>query len=188
MGGLSLFLLACGLAADAFAVAVTDGLCHRTLRGRGAVAIGLCFGLMQGAMPAAGYLLGLRFAGYITAFDHLIALVLLSFIGGRMLVEALRGGDTDNEVAVLTPAALLLQGVATSIDALAVGIGLAALPDVSIARAAAVICGVTFCLSLGGVYIGKRFGARFNRRAQLIGGAVLVGIGVKIFLEHTVFA
>lgn len=185
MGILSLCILGIGLAMDAFAVSVCDGLCYRDLTKRQILSIALCFGIFQGVMPTVGFLLGTQFSAYITAFDHWIALVLLGVLGGRMMIEALRGGDDLPGEETLTVHTLLLQGVATSIDALAVGISLAAL-GTQILSAASVICALTFSISLAGVYIGRRFGVRLNRAAKILGGMILILIGVKIFLEHII--
>lgn len=185
MGILSLCILGIGLAMDAFAVSVCDGLCYRDLRKRDSISIALCFGIFQGMMPTVGFLLGTRFSSYITAFDHWIALVLLGALGGRMVFEALRGGDDLPGEEMLTGHTLLLQGIATSIDALAVGISLAAL-GTQILSAAMVIGIITLVISLVGVWIGKRFGVRLNRAAKILGGMILILIGVKIFLEHII--
>lgn len=190
MGLLELLLIAVGLSMDAFAVSVTNGLCQKKIKLGWTLGIGLCFGLFQGAMPTAGFLLGKSFARYITAFDHYIALILLCFIGGKMLWEAIhsKGEDAQACAAPLTISALLIQGVATSIDALAVGVSFAALPDVNILLAALLICCVTFLCSVIGVRIGKRFGTLLNNKAEIVGGLILIGIGVKIFVEHTWFS
>ncbi|MDE5648470.1 MAG: manganese efflux pump MntP family protein, partial [Oscillospiraceae bacterium] len=125
---------------------------------------------------------------YITAFDHIIALVLLGFIGGQMIWESFKKEDENTDSNVLTGKMLFMQGIATSIDALAVGVSFAALKDVNIAFAASAICCITFVFSIVGVLIGKKFGNMLNNKAQLVGGLILVGIGVKIFVEHTFFS
>lgn len=187
MSTLELLLTAIGLSMDAFAVSVTNGLSNRKMKVKWIIAIGLCFGLFQGAMPAIGFFLGRSFTEYISAFDHYIALLLLGFIGGKMLYEALSHKDGDeNEKKNLAIGLLLVQGVATSIDALAVGVSFAAL-SVNIVSAAAFICIVTFAFSIVGVLIGKRFGDIFGNKAEIIGGIILIGIGLKIFIEHMWF-
>ncbi|MFT3950833.1 MAG: manganese efflux pump MntP family protein [Oscillospiraceae bacterium] len=183
-----LFLLALGLSADACAAAAADGLCMRNINRRWTAAIGVCFGLFQGAMPTIGFLLGRSFADYIRSVDHVIALMLLGFLGGKMLVDAMRTpADSCVTSAQMTVGLLLTQGFATSVDALAAGISLAAL-DVKITYAAAFICAVTALLSVLAVCIGRRSGGKLGKKAQIAGGLILIGIGVKIFLEHTVFS
>lgn len=180
-----LWLIGIGLSMDAFAAAMCKGLGMKTLRwGQGAV-IALFFGIFQGLMPLAGWLLGNRFEGYITPVDHWIAFGLLSYIGGKMIWDALHErseSEVQNESA-LNLKELLILAVATSIDALAVGIPFAFL-QVNILPAAALIALTTFGLSLAGVVIGHQFGARFQNGAQILGGGTLVLIGVKILLEH----
>lgn len=187
MGLAELILIGIGLSMDAFAVSVTNGLCCKNIRAGGTVATGLCFGIFQGVMPLIGYFLGIGFSKYITAFDHIIALILLGFIGGQMIWESFKNEEEDNNENILTSKTLLMQGIATSIDALAVGVSFAALKDVNISFAASAICCITFIFSIVGVRIGKRFGMILNNKAQLLGGIILVGIGIKIFVEHTFF-
>lgn len=189
MGITELCMLAFGLSMDACAVAMTNGMCYRNIRKGWTVAVGACFGIMQGLMPLLGYFLGHFFSDIISAFDHYIALILLGFIGGKMIWEALH---PEEEAAAaeesLTWKLLLLQGIATSIDAMAVGVSFAALPDIHILPSAGLICGVTWVLSCIGVLLGKRFGALLNNKAQILGGVILIGIGVKIFVEHMWFS
>ncbi len=184
---IELILIGIGLSMDAFAVAVTNGLCCKNIRAGGTLATGVCFGGFQGLMPLAGYFLGIGFAKYITAFDHIIALVLLGFIGGQMIFESFKKDDDDKSETKLTAKTLLMQGIATSIDALAVGVSFAALKDVNIAFASGAICCITFAFSVAGVLIGKKFGTMLNNKAQFVGGLILVGIGIKIFVEHVFF-
>lgn len=187
MGVAELLLLAIGLSMDAFAVSVTNGLCIRKAAWKTALSCGLCFGLFQGAMPSIGFALGRTFTEYVTSIDHYIALVLLAFIGGKMLIDAFK--DDDESCDLFSPALglLLVQGVATSIDALAVGVSFAAL-SVNIVYAASFICCVTFLFSFVGVFIGNRFGTILNSKAQILGGLILIGIGLKIFIEHMFFS
>lgn len=187
MSYIELFLTAFGLSMDAFAVSLSDGLAFPKLRRFRILAIALCFGAMQGLMPTIGYLLGSAFSGCITKADHLLALVLLGFIGVKMIADACPE-SSEKPHPKLTVPLLLTQGIATSIDALAVGIGFAALPDVRICDAAGCIAGVTFVCSLVGVHLGKKCGASLGRRAMIAGGLILIGIGVKIFIAHTFFA
>ena len=182
MGFAELFILAVGLSMDAFAVSICKGLSIRGLMPRHAVIVGLWFGAFQALMPAVGWLLGASFAGMIAAVDHWIAFVLLSFIGGNMIREAL-GKDDEECDSSLAPLTMLMLAVATSIDALAVGVTFAFL-RVDILPAAALIGTCTFLISVLGVKVGNVFGARYKSRAELFGGAVLVLIGLKILLEH----
>ena len=182
-----LLLLAIGLSMDAFAVSVTNGLCCKKVNWKGAVACGLCFGLYQGLMPTIGFALGKTFESLITSIDHYIALILLGFIGGKMLIDGIKNEDEKTECpASLTLGLLIVQGIATSMDALAVGVSFAALA-VNIVSAAAFICCVTFIFSFVGFFIGKRFGTMLNNKALILGGVILIAIGVKIFIEHMFF-
>ena len=188
-----LFLIAVGLSMDAFAVSVTNGMCGiKKLKGKSLVGwwlgTGLCFGLFQGLMPTIGYALGSTFAQYVSAFDHIIALVLLGVIGGKMIADGVKGDEEgEGSGASMRFGLLLVQGVATSIDALAVGVTFAAM-SVNIVSAALFICLTTFTFSVIGVGIGKKFGDFLNTKAQIAGGAILALIGLKIFIEHTFFS
>jgi len=182
MGFAELFILAVGLSMDAFAVAICKGLSIRALMPRHAIVVGLWFGAFQALMPAVGWLLGAAFADMIAAVDHWIAFVLLAFIGGNMIREAL-GKDEEGCDPSLAPLTMLLLAVATSIDALAVGITFAFL-RVDILPAVALIGACTFVISAAGVKVGNVFGARYKSKAELSGGVVLVLIGLKILLEH----
>lgn len=176
-----LFFLAVGLSMDAFAVAVCKGLALGRPSLRAGVTAGLWFGGSQALMPAAGYLLGSAFAGSITAIDHWIAFVLLAAIGGGMLHSA---GEAEVDAdAALGWRAMLPLALATSVDALAVGITFAFL-SVDILPAAGLIGCTTALLSAAGVLAGCGFGARYRRRAQTAGGVILILLGVKILLEH----
>lgn len=184
MGTVELLLVAVGLAMDAFAVSVCKGLGMRTVNHKVALVLALLFGGFQALMPVVGWLLGTQFLEIIAPVDHWIAFGLLGFIGGKMVFDALRGDDEDpGTVDRVNLPEFLMLAVATSIDALAVGISLAAL-KVSIAGPAAVIGVTTFALSLVGVMVGNRFGSRYHARAQIAGGVVLVLIGLKVFVEH----
>lgn len=184
MSVVELIFVALGLSADAFAVAVADGLSLK--RRRNALLIAFLFGLFQALMPLGGYLLGSGLAAYITEFDHFLALGVLGVIGGKMIVESVReliGGEDVVEIKKLGFPELLLQAVATSIDAFMVGVSFAAI-RIQIVPAAVIIGAVTFGLSLTGAVGGKRLGERLGSKAGLAGGIVLVIIGVKTFLEH----
>lgn len=177
----TLQLLAVGLSADAFAVAVGKGLGMRRLDLRAAASLALTFGLFQAVMPLLGWGLGAQLAPYIASFDHWIAFGLLTLVGGKMLQQARRGGPpAARGVAVRE---LLLLGVATSIDALAVGLSFALL-RVHIGRAVALIGVTTLALTLLGVVVGFRLGARLRGPAEAVGGLVLIAVGVRIVLDH----
>lgn len=182
MGFAELFVLAVGLSMDAFAVSICKGLSIRALMPRHAVIVGLWFGAFQALMPLIGWLLGAAFADRIAEVDHWIAFVLLSLIGGNMIREAL-GKEEEDCSPSLAPLTMLVLAVATSIDALAVGVTFAFL-RVDILPAVALIGGCTFLISAAGVKVGNVFGVRYKSKAELLGGVVLVLIGVKILLEH----
>ena len=182
MSFLELFLTAVGLSMDAFAVSVCKGLSERDLRPWDAVKTGLFFGGFQALMPLLGWLLGTRFESYITEIDHWIAFILLTFIGGKMIWEVLFGKEEETSGS-FDLKELLILAVATSIDALAVGITFAFL-SVDIWSSVLVIGATTFCFGVGGVYLGNRVGGKFHEKAEIAGGAILILIGLKILLEH----
>ena len=166
---------------DAFAVSVCKGLSVKKVGVKHAALAGLYFGGFQFLMPVIGYLLGFRFESVIETVDHWVAFVLLAFIGGNMIKESFgKAEELNDDFGVKT---MLLMAVATSIDALAVGITFAFL-EVQILPAAGLIGVTTFLLSFAGIYIGNVFGARYKSKAELAGGIILVLIGVKILLEH----
>lgn len=185
MGFFELLTIAVALAMDAFAVSVCKGLSTDKLKFRHYLLIGLWFGGFQAAMPALGYLLGSTFERYITAIDHWIAFILLALIGANMIREAL-GGDDEEVAPLFAAAAMLPLAVATSIDALAVGITFALLPDVNIFVAVGSIGVTTFLISAAGLRIGNIFGAKFKKPAEIVGGAILILMGLKILLEHLI--
>lgn len=171
---------------DAMAVSISDGLCFQKLRRSGFFLIAFAFGLFQGLMPVVGYFAGQTFSAYIKSLDHWIALILLGFIGGKMVWEAIsqmRHPEEEICEKIFTLRLLVVQAVATSIDALAVGIGFAVM-DVNIWSAAGFIAATTFVLSAAGVWIGKKFGSFLEEKAELLGGLILISIGIKIFVEH----
>ena len=173
------------MSADAFAVALGKGLHMKTFNARHALTIALAFGVFQAVMPLLGWALTSRFASSITGVDHWVAFGLLALIGAKMIVDAVRGHEDDAEDSDLLPVReLVLLAVATSIDALAVGISFAFLP-VSIWPAVALIGVCTFVLSLAGVLLGRRVGSRFGRPAEIAGGVVLILIGTRVLLDHT---
>ena len=181
MSLIELFLLAVGLSMDAFAVSVCKGLSMQTMRLKHAFVIGLYFGGFQALMPWLGYLLGIRFQGAIKTYDHWIAFILLGIIGFNMVKESLEQ-DTESCDASVDVRTMLLLAIATSIDALAVGVTFA-LEGTDIALAACLIGLTTFTLSPIGLLVGNRFGLRYKNKAELVGGLVLIGIGLKILLE-----
>lgn len=184
---IELFLLGIGLAMDAFAVSVCKGLGMRRLNKKQALIIGLYFGGFQALMPLIGWLLGSQFQKYITSIDHWIAFILLGFIGGKMMIEAIREWNEEETVDVMDAPLdhknMLVLAVATSIDALAVGITFAFL-DTPIIEAITIIGITTMVISIIGVVVGNFFGSRYKSKAEFIGGLILVLLGLKILLEH----
>lgn len=187
MGFVELFLIGVGLSMDAFAVSVCKGLGMSRLNIRQATIISLFFGGFQALMPLIGWALGTQLADFITPIDHWIAFILLALIGGKMLFDAFRGDDEgeagEPKDTRLDLKELLMLAIATSIDALAVGITFAFL-GVNIVWAIAIIGVTTFVLSVVGVAVGHVFGARYEKGAAIAGGIVLILIGCKILLEH----
>lgn len=190
MGFGELLLLAIGVSMDAFAVSICKGLAMKKATLKAGLTCGVWFGGFQALMPLAGFFLGTLFADAIQAVDHWVAFILLAIIGGNMLKEAFEKeecaccGDTDADLSFKT---MFVMAVATSIDALAVGISLAMAGNVNIFAAVALIGLCTGSFSAVGVKIGNVFGSRFEKKAQLAGGAILVLLGVKILLEHLGF-
>lgn len=179
---IQLLILAVSLSMDAFAVAICKGLAFGRIRLRQALVVGLYFGVFQAAMPTIGYFLGMSFRQYIESFDHWIAFGLLAFLGARMIIEAVRGGEEEVSSS-LDIREMTLLAIATSIDALAAGISLSVL-DASIGTAALFIGIITFTLSVVAVYIGGYIGAKFKKPAELAGGAALVLLGIKVLIDH----
>ena len=178
-----LVITAVALSMDAFAVAICKGLSLDRVRPKHMAITGAWFGGFQGLMPLIGFFLGSLFAGYITEFDHWIAFVLLALIGANMIKESFEG-DACPADASFGFKTMLTMAIATSIDALAVGVSFALLPDVSIVSAVALIALITFTLSAIGVKVGSLFGAKYKSKAELVGGIVLCLMGLKILLEH----
>ena len=183
MSILELFLIAAGLSMDAFAVSVCKGLSVQRLKPRHYLLTGAWFGGFQALMPSIGFLLGSAFEEYIVSFDHWVAFVLLVLIGGNMVKESFDRGEECHDDS-FDPRTMFLLAVATSIDALAVGVTFALLPDVHIAAAVSLIGATTFLLSAAGLRVGNVFGLRYKARAELAGGVILILIGLKILLEH----
>ncbi len=185
MGFFELFFLAVGLSMDAFAVSVCKGLSMKRATLREGAICGTWFGGFQALMPLIGFFLGTLFADAIKTFDHWVAFVLLALIGINMLKEAFEKhdccNDSDGDMSVKS---MFVMAVATSIDALAVGISLAMAGNVNIYVAVALIGATTFVLSAAGVKIGNIFGSRYEKGAQIAGGVILILLGAKILLEH----
>ena len=182
MSLIELFLIAVGLSMDAFAVAVCKGLAMPKMSWKGAAIVGLYFGGFQALMPFLGYLLGAGFKDAISAYDHWVAFILLALIGGNMIRES-REDEEESQDASLSFRYMVLLAIATSIDALAVGVTLAFL-DVPILSSVCFIGVVTFCLSLLGVKAGNVFGCKYKSKAEFVGVLVLILIRLKILLEH----
>lgn len=184
MSTFTLFIIAVGLSMDAFAVSICKGLAMQKVSLKKAGIVGLWFGGFQALMPLIGYLLGSQFERFITAIDHWIAFVLLSLIGISMIREALsKKEDEECHDASLDVKTMLMLAIATSIDALAVGVTFAFL-NVSIVPAVCFIGSTTLILSMIGVKVGNVFGTRYKSRAELAGGIILILMGIKILLEH----
>lgn len=184
MSLVELLLISVGLAMDAFSVSVCKGLSMKKLNIKGGVVTALFFGVFQAVMPVIGYFLGSRFENVISSFSHWLSFALLAFIGGKMIWEAIKGddeGETKNEYR-LDYKELTLLAIATSIDALAVGIVFAA-EKTDLLFSVTMIGAITFVLSLAGVFIGHRFGSKYEKKAEFAGGVILVLIGLKLLLE-----
>lgn len=182
MGFIDIFLIAVALSMDAFAVAICKGLSVKKVQAKHVLAVGVYFGGFQALMPLVGFLLGFKFESFITSIDHWIAFVLLAIIGGNMIKEAM-SKEEDEVNDSFSFRTMLPLAVATSIDALAVGISFAFL-GVDIIEAAILIGVTTFVLSGIGVFVGNIFGSKYKSKAELAGGVVLILIGLKILLEH----
>ena len=183
MSYIDLFITAVALSMDAFAVAICKGLATGNVKGKHMAITGAWFGGFQGLMPLIGYLVGSLFAVYVKAFDHWIAFGLLALIGANMIREAV-SGEAEECCDSFCVKAMIPMAVATSIDALAVGVTFGFMPDVNITPAVIFIGVITFTLSAIGVKIGNVFGAKFKSKAELAGGIILILMGAKILLEH----
>ena len=182
MSIVKLLFIAVSLSMDAFAVSVCKGLNMKKINYKHAVIIGGFFGVFQAVMPLIGWAVGKQFADLVTSVSHWIAFGLLVFIGGKMLIEAIKGGDDEEVPDGLDYKELFVLAVATSIDALAVGV-VFAFENVKIVPSVLLIGVVTFVLSVIGVAVGNRFGAKYNKRAEIAGGVILILLGTKILLE-----
>lgn len=177
-----ILLIAIGLAMDAFAVSVCKGLSMKKLKKRKVVIVGLYFGTFQAIMPLAGYLLGTTFSELVISIDHWIAFIFLSVIGIKMISDSFKN-DVEDKNEKLDFKTMIILAIATSIDALAIGITFAFF-EINIIKAILIIGFVTFTLSSIGVIIGNKFGDKFQGKAEIIGGGILILIGLKILLEH----
>ena len=191
MGIFELFILAVGLSMDAFAVSICKGLSVQKTSIKHMCIAGLWFGGFQALMPFIGYTLGSAFTEYIVAFDHWVAFLLLILIGGHMLKEAFEDDECEccceKETNPFGFKTMFLMAIATSIDALAVGVTFAFL-RVDIIWAITFIGITTFCFSAVGIKIGSIFGGKFKSKAEIAGGLILIGLGIKILIEHTLLA
>lgn len=183
MGFLEILLIGIGLSMDACAVSASNGMCYKGLKLKNILVMALSFGVFQGIMPLIGYYAGTLFSKQVSAIDHWVALVLLGFIGAKMLWDGFHH-DSECPLKPFSYKLLLVQALATSIDALAVGISFAAV-DTNIFVAVSAIALTTFVLSTGAVWVGKKVGDKLNSKAEIFGGIILIAIGLKIFLEHT---
>lgn len=185
MGIFEILLIAVGVSMDAFAVSICKGLSVRKLRSRHAFAVSMWFGGFQALMPLIGYFLAVSFADYVSEYDHWISFVLLAFIGANMIKESLGDKDDDNSNSDFSFLKMFALAVATSIDALAVGVSFAFL-QVNIWSSILIIGAVTAAFSGAGVVIGNQFGIRYKSKAEFAGGLILIIIGLKILIEHLV--
>lgn len=198
---IQMLLLGVGLSMDAFAVSISNGLSMTKITLKKALPSALAFGIFQALMPLLGYLLGASFADFIQSFDHYIALIFLGFIGGKMIYDGVKELRTDKKAKAngeekpvqeekkLGFGALIVQAIATSIDALVVGVSFVAMNMnfTQVLIGIAIIGCTTFILSIIGVFMGKKFGELLGSRAEIVGGLILVGIGLKVFIEHMFF-
>ncbi|NNJ29849.1 manganese efflux pump MntP [Lacrimispora defluvii] len=183
MSLLELFIIALGLSMDAFAVSICKGLCMPQMNWKNAVIAGLYFGGFQAGMPVMGYLLGSQFKEAITSYDHWIAFFLLGIIGINMIKESFSKEEVECADCSLDPKNMFMLAIATSIDALAVGVTFAFL-KVQIIPAVSFIGATTFTLSIAGIIVGNVFGSRFKSKAEFSGGIILIVMGVKILFQH----
>lgn len=183
MGIIEIIMIAIGLAMDAFAVAVSKGISIKNINSKSILIISIYFGVFQALMPILGYLLGVNFETYVVQIDHWIAFILLSYIGISMMKEAF--GKEDNSNEDLSIKAMLPLAIATSIDALAIGITFAFL-QVNIISSSAIIGTITFAISCMGVIVGNKFRGTYGKKAELLGGVILIIIGIKILIEHLI--
>lgn len=183
MDFITILFIAVGLAMDAFAISVTKGIVMKSIKVSNSLMIAIFFGSFQAIMPVIGWFAGLSFKTFISKFDHWIAFGLLVTIGIKMIYEAGKIKESEKSVSNLSIFVLFMLSIATSIDALAVGLSFAFL-DISIITPAIVIGFITFILSFLGVFIGNRFGHLFEKKIEVVGGTILIAIGAKILFNH----
>jgi len=186
MSFITILIIAAALAMDAFSVSIATGAAHKKTGNLNALKMAFFFGIFQAVMPIIGWLAGLSFRKYIESFDHWIAFALLALVGGKMIYEAIFTKQKQQKNNAMTLTVLLILSVATSIDALAVGITFSLIAE-SIAKAVIVIGLVTFAFSYIGVFIGEKLGHFFENKIEIAGGLMLLAIGIKILVEHRVF-
>ncbi len=178
-----LILISIGLSMDAFVVSIGKGISANKIEKKNALIIALFFGFFQGFMPLIGYLIGSSFSEYIVDYDHWVAFILLSFVGLNMVIEAF-SGDHEEDDNTFKITEIFVLAIATSIDALVVGITVAVIPNISIVACVTTIAVVTFALSYFGVIFGKKIGSKFGKVAEIFGGVILIGIGLRVLIEH----
>lgn len=183
MGIIEIVLLGISLAMDAFAVSICKGLSMKKFDGKKAIIIGLYFGIFQALMPLIGYFLGSTFESFVTNIDHWIAFILLALVGGNMIKEVFSKDEAEDYNDNVDFKTMVVLAIATSIDALAVGITFAFL-NVNLPLAVSLIGIITFTISCVGVMLGNKFGSKYENKAQFAGGVILIIIGLKILLEH----
>ena len=183
MGIIEIILIGVSLSLDAFAVSVCSGLKMKRIEYKNAAIIALFFGGFQAIMPMLGWALGQFFAAYVDKYDHYIAFALLAFIGGKMIYDVMKGGDDEGLDEKIDLKELFIMAIATSIDALAVGVTFGMDPEVRIVSSALIIGLTTFVICLAGVVIGNVFGIKWKNKAQVAGGVMLILVGLKILLE-----
>jgi len=186
LDSITLILIALGLSMDCFAVSVSNGCAQLSPKPLEGLKTSIVFGLAHFIMIFAGYHLGHTFESHIKNFDHWIAFLILAIIGGKMIAESF-GRQEEKTFNLNKPLVVLMLAVATSIDALAVGMSLGLL-DISVYRAAIIIALFAFAVSFTGMFAGRMFGSKIRNKAELAGGIILVGIGIKILLEHSFFS
>lgn len=179
----TIIFIAIALSMDAFAIAIASGFTIEKLKIKHALRIALAFGLFQFLMPVVGWFAGVGLKSFISGIDHWIAFALLTFVGGKMIYEGIRMEPEEKTTNPLKLSVLFILSIATSIDALAVGLSLSLL-NISILTPALIIGCITFSISFAGVYIGKKLGHFFESKIEIVGGLILVGIGIKILIEH----
>lgn len=178
-----IFVIALGLSADSFAVSITSGLILNKIDFRDASKIAFSLGFFQALMPTLGWLIGVKIQKYIESFDHWIAFGLLTIIGVKMILESLKSDEEDRNFNPLNPKILLMMSLATSIDALVVGISFAFI-EYNWFLSAFIIGAVTFIISMLGILFGKKMGSRFGSKMEIVGGIILIFIGIRILFEH----